>query len=849
MDAHGHRLSAIAAAIGGTVHGRQSDPLITHLAIDSRNPSPGDGTLFIALRGERHDGHRYIASSIERGVRAFLVSELPDATVLKEGHFVLVHDTLDALQRLAGWHRARFQAPVVGITGSNGKTVVKEWLFQLLRNTEHIVRSPGSWNSQVGVPLSVWSMGPEHTLGVFEAGISQPGEMERLRAVIRPTIGVFTNVGPAHGENFRDDAERAAEKIKLFADVDTLVYCADHGAVNEAIQKNGLAQRITLRGWSRDRIAWLHVVHEEVIDQRTRITVLHADKQFTFEIPFTDHASIENALHCVALLLHLGKDPGWIAERAPHLAPVSMRLEVVDGVHGMTVINDAYSNDAASLAIALERLAALAADRPRVVVLSDILESGDTPPVLYKRIGEQLRHAGARTVLAIGPQASAHAQYFPGEVHAFKDADDLIDRFDPTLLKGAVVLVKGARAFALERVVDRWQHKVHGTVLEIDLEAIRHNLNYYRGLLSSTPALSNAEGMDRSTRSVRELEGRRGPVRIMAMVKAFGYGSGALELARLFAHERVDYLGVAYADEGIELRQQGIHLPILVMNPEPVPFETLDRFRLEAEVYDRQSLEEAITFSRERPGALPVHLKLDTGMHRLGFIEEELPQLLELLRKAPRLRIASILSHLAASDAPEHDAFTREQISAFERMTDAITGELGYKPLRHIANTGAIARFPGAHFDMVRLGIGLHGIGAGERETAQLRHTTTLHSPIAQIKAVSEGDTVGYNRSWVAKGDRLIATLPIGYADGLSRRLSNGVGRVWIHGHPAPIVGTVCMDMCMVDVSGIPCSIGDLAVVFDPAHPLSEVAQAMGTIPYEVLTSISQRVKRVYVHA
>lgn len=824
MDAHGHRLSAIAAAIGGVVHGRQYDPLITHLAIDSRKPSPADGTLFIALPGERHDGHRYIRSLIVRGVRSFLVSQLPEPSLLKQGHFVLVHDTLNALQRLAGWHRARFQAPVIGITGSNGKTVVKEWLFQLLRGSEHIVRSPGSWNSQVGVPLSVWEMGPEHTLGLFEAGISRPGEMDRLRAVIRPTIGVFTNVGPAHGENFRDHAEKASEKIKLFHDVEALVYCADHIVVNEAIQKSGLAQRITLRGWSRDRIGWLHVVREEVVDQRTRITVLHADKQFAIEIPFSDHASIENALHCVALLLHLGYAPEWIAERTPHLAPVSMRLEVVDGVHGMTVINDAYSNDAASLAIALERLAALAADRPRAVVLSDILESGDAPAMLYKRIGEQLRHAGARTVLAIGPQASAHAQHFPGEVHTFKDADDLIDRFDPALLKGAVVLVKGARAFALERVVDRWQRKVHGTVLEIDLDAIRHNLNHYRSLLPAG-------------------------TKVMAMVKAFGYGSGALELARLFAHERVDYLGVAYADEGIELRQQGIHLPILVMNPEPVPFETLDRFRLEAEVYDTRSLEDAIAFSRERPGAPPVHLKLDTGMHRLGFTEEELPQLLDLLRKAPQLRIASILSHLAASDAPEHDAFTREQIAAFERMADAITGVLGYKPLQHIANTGAIARFPEAHFEMVRLGIGLHGIGANERETAQLRHTTTLHSPIAQIKTVGEGDTVGYNRSWLAKGDRLIATLPIGYADGLSRRLSNGVGRVWINGHAAPIVGTVCMDMCMVDVTGIPCSVGDLAVVFDPAHPISELAQAMGTIPYEVLTSISQRVKRVYVHA
>ncbi|MFZ1332396.1 MAG: bifunctional UDP-N-acetylmuramoyl-tripeptide:D-alanyl-D-alanine ligase/alanine racemase [Flavobacteriales bacterium] len=821
MATHGHRLSDIASALGVHYANMGDDPVIEHISIDSRKPYPPENTLFIALHGERHNGHAYLKELHDRGMRYFLVNE--STTVDLPFPVLRVTDTLSALQHLAGWHRAHFQAPVVGITGSNGKTVVKEWLYQLLRGKEHIVRSPGSWNSQVGVPLSVWEMGQEHTLGVFEAGISKPGEMEHLRSVIRPTIGVITNVGPAHGENFENDILKATEKLGLFRDVEVLVYCADHKVIADALHQTGLAQRVTELGWSRENSGWLHVLHEETIADRTHITVSRANDQFTFEIPFTDHASAENALHCVTLLLHLGHKPAWITERTPHLTPVAMRLEVLDGVHGTTLINDAYSNDEASLSIALEHLVIVAQGRPKTVVLTDIIESGEHASTLYQRVADRMIRSGVERVIGIGPQLNTNRALFPEASTFFSDTADALKGVDTAELAGHTILIKGARTFALERLAQHWQRQVHGTVLEIDLEAVRHNLNHYRGLLSP-------------------------PTRTMAMVKAFGYGSGALELARLFAHEQVHYLGVAYADEGIELRQNGIRLPILVMNPEPVPFEALHRFRLEAEVFDLRSLDEAERMIRQHSEAPPIHIKLDTGMHRLGFTANEVPELIDRLRKNKRLNVVGIFSHLAASEDPAYDAFTREQIALFKQMADSICGVLDNEPLRHIANTASISRFPEAQLDMVRLGIGLHGVASSAEEMAHLRTTTTLRSPIAQLKTLGVGDSVGYGRTWKADKDSRIATLPIGYADGLSRRLSNGNGRVWINGKPAPIVGNVCMDMVMVDVTNIPCSPDDMAIVFSPEHPVTELATDMGTIPYEVLTSIAPRVKRVYLH-
>lgn len=829
MD-EGVLLSELAAAIGGQMHG--ADRCIRHLSIDSRQPFQAEDTLFIALRGKHHDGHNYLPDLRKHGVRNFLVKA--GATKLNAGDSAIeVADTLRALQALAAWHRGQFNLPVVGITGSNGKTVVKEWLNQLLVPEERIVRSPGSWNSQVGVPLSVWEIQPEHTLGLFEAGISEPGEMDALERIIAPTIGVFTNIGPAHGAGFASDAAKAAEKAKLFRHAKTVVYCRDHTVVHEALSE---LKGVQLLGWGRNGNADAQVKSEVVNGDAsaplgvstsahgdtTRLGLRWKDREFGVELPFVDAASVENALHCIAVMLLLGRDPDTIARRVRHLQPVSMRMQLLPGLQNTTLLNDAYSNDLASLTNALNQLARTAGGRRKVVVLSDIAGSADDPEARHARMAALLGAAQVDQLIAVGPGLQEHAALFPEGSRFFADTESLLQALPQPPLNGAVVLVKGARRFGLERAVERWEERTHGTVMEVSTEALRHNLNHYRELCSPR-------------------------VCIMAMVKAGGYGSGAVELARFFAHEQVAYLGVAYADEGIELRRQGIRTPVLVMNPEPVPMEVLHRHHLEAEVYDQRSLQAALDFAAHVPDAPPVHLKLDTGMHRLGFQPDELPALLDALRHQRALRVASIFSHLAASEDPAEDAFTRHQLESFRRMAAAITEVTGPGPVLHIANSAAVTRFPEARLDMVRLGIGLHGIGANAEETARLQPVETLRTVIAQVKEIPAGDTIGYGRRGKAAKPMRLAILPIGYADGLSRRLGEGQGLVYIHGQAAPTVGSICMDMCMVDVTDIACHPSDDAFLFSPEHPVQEYAQRLGTIPYEALTAISPRVKRVFV--
>jgi len=840
MSAERPTLHTIAQITGGILTGTGTER-IEHLLIDSRNTATDRGTLFIALPGPRHDGHRYIASLYARGLRHFLVSASVDVSTMPEANIVQVPDTLVALQAIAAWHRSRFNIPIIGITGSNGKTIVKEWLFQMLRGEEFIVRSPGSWNSQVGVPLSVWELRDEHTLGIFEAGISRPGEMAALEAVIRPTIGVLTHLGSAHDEGFAQfgSEAKASEKLKLFAHAQVWIHPREPGELNMLVDAlPGVEHKTWSTSGQGGANEFLQVIAHRVVGDSTHIRVSHQHAEHDYTIPFTDQASLENAISCICVCLQLGRSSAWINERLAVLEAVDMRLRTMQGRHGTTLIDDSYSNDQSSLAVALEHQERIAHGRPRVVVLSDLAESGLPSERLYHDVAAMLVRAGVQRVIGVGPAMGAQQAVFPTNARFHPDTDALLAHEDLKDLAGAVVLIKGARSFALERAVERWQQHVHGTELQVDLEAVRHNLNHYRSLIHQSTRASS-----RSTSA--EHESPRA-TRIMAMVKAFGYGSGAVELARLLQHEQVHYLGVAYADEGIELRQHGITTPIMVMNPEPVAMETLHRFELEPEVYDLLSYKAALDHARVAGSAPAIHLKLDTGMHRLGFQEAELPALLEALHGTP-LRVASILSHLAASEDPLHDAFTRQQIVRFSRMSEGIVKVLGYRPMLHIANTSGISRFPEAHFDMVRLGIGLHGIGASPAETARLLPVSTLRTVVAQVKEIPSGDSIGYGRRAIEQHPRRIAILPIGYADGFLRRLGNGVGRIHINGKESRTVGNICMDMCMVDVTHIPCRAGDEAIVFGNSPTLQQYADDLGTIPYEALTSVAHRVKRVYV--
>jgi alanine racemase len=818
-----YTLQAIADAVGGTLIGPVDAAhwSVDRISIDSRSNTGGERTLFVAIAGPRHDGHTYIEALSRQGVRCFLVNS-EHAVPRPDACLIAVPDTLRALQRFAAHHRSHFQIPVIGITGSNGKTVVKEWLWQLLQREEHIVRSPGSYNSQVGVPLSVLRIGPQHTLGLFEAGISKPGEMAALRDIIQPTIGVLTMLGDAHDEGFRhlnDPTAKAREKATLFTGVNTWIGPLD------VLPKTALQWPATPlhRSWSRSGsdAADLKCLAELREGGSTMVTLRWQDREFHCRVPFTDEASIANALTCFTVCLHLGRTTDWVTEHAPLLAPVDMRLRTVQGRHGSTLIDDSYSLDMVSLVSALDHQQRIAQGRRRVVVLSDLPHTDD-PEQAYQAIARHLAEHGVDRIITVGPELAHHQGLFNGRVECHPDVASLIAHVDLQHFANAVVLIKGARRFGLEQVVERWQQQVHGTVLEIDLGAVRHNVNHFRSLLQPN-------------------------TRVMAMVKAAGYGTGATELARLLEHERIHYLGVAYADEGIELRSQGITLPIMVMNPEPVAFDTLLRFKLEPEVYDATSLRNAITFARSTAERPVVHIKLDTGMHRLGFQPHELPALLEDLREAP-IRVASILSHLSASENAEHDAFTREQLRRFTEMSGAIGNVLGYRPLWHIANSGAIARFPEAHFDMVRLGIGLHGIGATAEEAAQLLPVATLRTVVAQVKDIPAGESIGYGRGALSDQARRIAILPIGYADGFPRRLGHGNGRVYIGGRECRTVGSICMDMCMVELGALPCAVGDEVIVFGQQPTLATYAADIGTIAYEALTSISPRVKRVHLH-
>jgi len=825
-----YTLSEICDMAGGQLFGTPlPDLAIRHLLTDSRRLIAPGGSMFVAIVSPKNDGHRYIETLFERGVRCFLVSRLPvgHSQMFEKAAFIKVNDTLAALQQLAAAHRALFSLPVVGITGSNGKTIIKEWLFQLLAEKMPVVRNPRSYNSQMGVPLSVWQIEQEHQLGVFEAGISQPGEMEKLERVIKPQVGIFTNIGPAHDEGFPEREIKIREKLKLFANANTMIYCRDHSELDHYIRKwQALHHNVRLFSWSTKTGADLQVVSLHRSATHTQIRVEYQGKGLEFEIPFADHASVENALHCMAFLCHMGYSNGWIREKMAQLQPVAMRMEMKEGINNCLVINDSYNNDLNSLSIALDFLNTQTRHPQKNLILSDILQTGIPPAALYAEVAGLIKAKGVGRLIGIGQDISEHKLAFDLPSEFYNTTEDFLAAFSPLHIHNEAILLKGARVFGFERISNLLQQKDHQTILEVNLDALVHNLNVYRSLLKPS-------------------------VRVMAMVKAFSYGSGSVEVAGVLQYHHADYLAVAYADEGKELRKGGIHIPIVVMNPEVRSLEVLHKYRLEPEVYSlkllhrvAQAVRNFEAVSQESP--FLIHLKLDTGMHRLGFLPGELDELVEVLNGNPLIRVASVFSHLAASDDPAHDDFTRRQIAAFSDMCQKLQKVLGYQFLRHISNSAAITRFPEAQFDIVRLGIGLYGVSSETALQDLLQHVSTFRSVVSQVKQIPSGESIGYSRAARTFHDTEIAIVPVGYADGLNRRLSNGIGHLFIKGHKVPIVGQISMDMCAVDVTGLAVSEGEEVIIFGEELPIAEVARALETIPYEVLTSVSQRVKRVY---
>ena len=803
---------------------RRPDDPILHLLTDSRTLVSPHGTLFFAIPTKRNSGCRYIDGLYQSGVRQFVVPadcdlDLPEANIWR------VDDVLAALQRLAAHHRAQFSYPVVGITGSNGKTIVKDWIVQLLSPDRRLVSSPKSYNSQIGVPLSVWQMEAGHEMAVFEAGISETGEMARLQKIIQPTIGIFTNVGQAHDENFLTRQQKVAEKLQLFTHCEVLIYSTDHKDIHSVLSDIESFRHINRFTWGTSADNAVRLLSATVGDRSTTLSIAHADDTFSVVIPFVDRASQQNVMHCITLMLYLGYSPADITARCAKLTPVEMRLEMNEGINNCLLINDSYSLDLNSLSIALDFLQHEHQHFNKTLIISDFLQTGVPDSELYTQVAQLIAQRGITRLIGVGPAlchnkscfADVEALFYPSTEQMLHDCD--FNRF-----QNEAILLKGARMFEFEKVAKLLQRKSHETIMEVNLDAMIHNLNFYRSRINPG-------------------------TKLMAMVKASSYGAGKVEVASALQFNHVDYLTVAYADEGVELRRNGIHLPIMVMNPEEASFDDIVKYRLEPDIYSFRILELFSQRVRLYGERMAIHVEFDTGMHRLGFSGDDIPALAERLNALKDvLQVRSIFSHLACSEDAAMDDFTRGQISRFRTWSDSLDAAIDHTEpiLHHILNSSGITRFPEAQMDMVRLGIGLYGVAPEPAVQAQLRQVSRLVTRISQIKAIPAGDSVGYNRRWIAERPSRIAIVPIGYADGLSRHLGYGHGRVSILGHEAPIIGSICMDMCFVDVTDIACAEGDPAVLFGEGDLLQRNADAAGTIPYEMLTAVSPRVKRVY---
>ena len=816
-----------------------NEATIGWLLTDSRSLSFPEETLFFALNTKRNNGAKYIPDLYAWGVRNFVIErgsshkgreqnvevnpvDYPDS------NFLIVPNALKALQKLAGLHRTRFNVPVIGITGSNGKTIVKEWLHQLLGQDRVITRSPRSYNSQIGVPLSVWQMNEETELAVFEAGISEVGEMRSLETIIKPTIGIITSIGGAHQENFFSLQEKCQEKLQLFKGCDVIIYNGDNEMIANCVSKSLLSAREI--AWSlveKDRPLYINKVEKK--KDHTVVHYRYLGMDNTYRIPFIDDASVENSLNCLAACVYLMLPPELITERMALLEPVAMRLEVKEGKNDCVLINDSYNSDLASLDIALDFLYRRSQDKKlkRTLILSDILETGQSATTLYRRVAQLVHSKDIHKIIGIGNDVTSAESRFDSaagkavmEKYFFPDTDAFLNSNVFKDLRNEIILIKGARSFGFERISEELELKVHETIMEINLSALVDNLNHFRANLNPK-------------------------TKVICMVKASAYGAGSHEVAKTLQEHRADYLAVAVADEGSDLRKAGITGSIMVMNPEMTTFKTLFDYRLEPEIYNFHILG-ALIKAAEKEGIthFPIHVKIDTGMHRLGFDPEDVPLLIKRLKGQDAVIPRSIFSHLVGSDGTEFDEYTRSQIALFDRVSTGFQGTFTHRILRHICNSAGAERFPEAQFDMIRLGIGLYGIDPATNKL--IHNVSTLKTTILQIRHVPATDTVGYSRKGKLARDSRIAVLPIGYADGLNRHLGNGNAYCLVNGKQAPYVGNICMDVCMIDVTDIDCNEGDRVVVFGDDLPITHLSDKLGTIPYEVLTGVSSRVKRVY---
>lgn len=830
-----YTINHIADIVHGKLKGNAQDSHIDYLLTDSRKLVDASSSLFFALEGFRRNGDGFISELYDRGVRNFVTNLAFNNSQYTGANFIQVEDVLQALQSLTAYHRSQFNIPVIGITGSNGKTIVKEWLNTLLEKEYTITRSPKSYNSQIGVPLSVWQLNATHTLGIFEAGISMPGEMQHLAGIIQPTIGVLTHIGDAHSENFESIDQKIKEKLKLFENVQWMIANGDDAIVKDSIEKAGLLCIFFGSGANND----IKILDIEKKKESTKIRLRVKDKWyrevgkeidndliFTIELAFTDDASIENAITCCCVLLRLGYDADTISERMYLLKPVGMRLEMKKGINNCSIINDSYIADLSSLKIALDFLQQQQQHHRQTVVLSDFFETGIEEESLYKQIAHLITQKRISRFIGIGKRLEQYQSIFNqacNNTAFYISTDDFIQHFHSSQFHNETILIKGARIFGFERISALLEQKAHQTVLEVNLTAIVHNLKQYQQLLQPS-------------------------TKIMAMVKAFSYGSGSYEIANILQFQKIDYLAVAYTDEGVELRKAGIGLPIMVMNPEPESFSMLTEHHLEPEIFSFPILNAFQDFLKMQAlQQYPVHLKIDTGMHRLGFELQEISTLVEILTNNNLLKVQSVFSHLAGSEDAALDYFSLQQVETYMQAYTLLQKALPYNFIRHIANSAAIARHPEFHFDMVRLGIGLYGVNTTGSLEINLREAATLKTNIAQIKRIPAGETVGYGRKGQIAHESIIATIRIGYADGFRRIFSNGNGKVLVHGKLAPVTGNIAMDMTMIDITHIPnVQEGDEVIIFGETLPVIQLAQWAQTIPYEIMTGISQRVQRVY---